>query len=448
MKYSHIISYIIRLPLIFLFFPATVLFLSETSYISLAFLTVIPISIFLLLIQPNRCIKKFKFLFKHTPFRYFTILYIWIFISGLMAVVYNYYSLSRYLYVTILGFGLRFFLPLLYVIYIIPRYISLKQVIKTILIIYNVIVLIGFIEFIGALLNINIILDIMHLISNIRPEDANVIIEVNSGIPRIRSVFMEPGVYAKFIAINLPLIFFFAKTKLKIFNNPFLNIYCKRSLPILFLISAFLTQSPIYLIFISIILLVYFGKNILKYIIKHFSVFVSFLIILIICIIYLNSCIDLSKTYVLRIINVLETIPKMSLDSIVVAEPSLGTRIVNNYNQFCIFLKHPLWGVGFMNTGSVLIKQLMNSPVILTAEMQMILASAIDKISITTNAMYSLLYQTGLIGFIIYCVFIIKSINKIEYARKYCNIQISKFIQALKQSIIILFSLSIIYNKN
>ena len=258
---------------------------------------------------------------------------------------------------------------------------------------------------------------------------------------------MEPGVYARFIAINLPLIFFFVKTKLKIFKGSFLNIYCKKSLPVLFLVSAILTQSPIHLIFISIILLIYFGKIILRYILKYFLVFVSLFLLIIISIMCMNNYIDLSKTYLLRIINVLEAIPKMSLDSIVAAEPSLGTRIVNNYNQFCIFLKHPLWGVGFMNTGRVLINQLLNSPVILTGEMQLILANATDKISITTNAMYSLLYQTGFIGFLIYCVFVIRSIKGLEYAKKYFNIQTSKFIQALKQSVIILFSLSIIYNQ-
>ena len=141
----------------------------------------------------------------------------------------------------------------------------------------------------------------------------------------------------------------------------------------------------------------------------------------ILCFICLSNNIDLSHTFLIRIKNILDLGTKISLESIVEVEASLGTRIVCNYNQFCLFLKHPIAGVGFMNTGYMLIEQFRNSPITLTYEMQLCLIEATNKIAFTSNAMYSLLYQTGIVGFLIYVILMVKSIKILDNVMLYFN---------------------------
>ena len=116
-------------------------------------------------------------------------------------------------------------------------------------------------------------------------------------------------------------------------------------------------------------------------------------------------------------------------------------------NQFLLFLKHPIFGVGFGNTGWILIKHFMQSTLPQTMEIQLNVANAKTTLPMTTNAMYLLLYQTGIIGFILYCLLMIKSITILEKIKKYFVGLEFLYVQSLKQSLLVLFCLSIIYNQ-
>ena len=436
------------IPLILLFLPAFCFFIGTNSFFPYV-IVLCPIA-FIFIILSNKIIiyKHFKYLYKHTPFKYFIYLYLWLIFSGLIAVISGYYSLFRFLYAIIFGFMFRSVLIYLYPGTIIPKILSLKSIIRFFIFAYLLIFIWGLIEFIGALFNIEIINSIVSFLSNIRGDENSIILESYSGIPRIRSVFMEPGTFGRFIAINMPIIYQLALCKFKIFQDKNINFIIKKSIIPLMLVCLILTQSPIYLVICTIITLILFYKQILYMIFKTKKILITIIILSIILILILNQLeFDISKSFLTRIISVIEIIPKMDIETLIFVEPSLATRVVNNINQFLLFLKHPIFGVGFFNNGPILIKQLEHSPIPLTPEMYSIVQNATNSIPITTNALYLLLFQTGIIGFYLYCLFMLKSIFALKKNLHYFSGIEYCYINALKNTITTMFALSIIYNQ-
>lgn len=436
------------IPLILLFLPAFCFFIGTNSYFP--YLIVLCPITFIFIILSNKIIiyKHLKYLYKYTPFKYFIYLYLWLVFSGLIAVISGYYSLFRFLYAVIFGFIFRSVLIYLYPGTIIPKILSLKSIIRFFMFAYLLIFIWGLIEFIGALLNIEIINILVSFLSNIRGDEKSIIIESYSGIPRIRSVFMEPGTFGRFIAINMPIIYQLALCKFKIFQNKNINFFIKKSIIPLMWICLILTQSPIYLVICAIITMIFFHKQILFLIFRAKKILITITILSIILILMLNYLkFDISKSFLTRIISVIEIIPKIDIETLILVEPSLATRVVNNINQFLLFLKHPIFGIGFLNNGPILINQLENSPIPLTPEMYIIIQNAKNSIPITTNALYLLLFQTGIIGFSIYCLFMLKSIFALKKILHYFSGIEYCYISALKNTIITIFALSIIYNQ-
>lgn len=436
--------------LILYFFTAFVFFIGDSSYFPIVIL-IIPFELFiLLLLYKENFFKRIIFLYKFTPVKYFFLLFIWIIITGILAVLSGYYSISRFLYAAVLGAILRIIFVFLYPTFVIPKIISMRTVIKIFIGTIFFIILWGGVELIGSYFDISIINTLVHVLSNIRDTDISVIIEAHSGIPRIRSVFMEPGVYASFLTINLPIIFKFGFSKYKIFKNGIINLLVKNSIIPLTIISLILTQSPIYFIFASItILFIYYKKIyiiIKKYSLKFILIsIVSLFVLALIIPIVLNN---IENSFLIRIVNVIQVFGgKFDLSSLIEAEGSLATRIVNYIIQFIIFLKHPIFGIGFGNNGYMLINAFRSAPIPLTGEMYCILQDSTSSITVTTNAFYLLLHQTGLVGFGLYAIFMVKIIQQMGKIQIFKDNVISAFALSLRSSIIVLFALSIIYNQ-
>ncbi len=442
------IKYFTLLPFIFIFLPSFVLFLSETTFFPLSIIVIFLSISILLLKSPTKIIRQIYYLYKKTPFKYLVYLYVYILISGLCAVTVGYYSFSRFIIVAVILVIFRIFLFAIYPSLVFPKCITFNNIIKFFMIAYLTILLVGFIEFVGVYFNIDIIQNFISFFSNIRDKDLSIIIETRSGLPRIRSFFMEPAAFAKFLTINLPMIYNLTRSRYAVFKNKLFNNLTKKYMVIMVWISLVLTQSPIFLILALFITIIYFYKNIIIFLQKT-CIFITVLLTIFVgtLIFTFVMSLDLSQTYLIRILNVIEIIPKFTLDTIILVEPSLATRIINYINQFTLFLKHPLLGVGFGNTGWILIQHYLTSNIPLTIEMQINLQNATKTLTITSNAMYLLLYQTGIIGFALYCLFMIRIHNILNKVKnRFHGIQYD-FILGLLKIILTIFIISLIYTQ-
>lgn len=442
------ITKFLYIPLILYFFPAFVFFIGEKSYFPFLII-IVPIAMVLLsLHNKQNLFKEFCFLYKNTQMKYFVYLYCWLLLSSFISFLCGYYSFYRFLLYVIIGFTFRGVLLYLFPQFVIPKFVSLKNIIKLFVIAYLFIFLWGIFEFIGAYFQIDIINSCISFLSNIREEEKSLILESLSGLPRIRSVSMEPGTFGLFIAVNLPIIYSLCLSKYKVLNNTIMNFVTKKSLIILAWICLIMTQSPIYLIICSLLTIVIFFKRMLCFLKKHYKSFLLLFVILTCVIFLVVNTVDLSKSYISRILNFVSELSTFDIERIIFADPSMGTRIVNNINQICLFLKHPVWGIGFGNNGPMLISQLAHSPIPLTSEMQKALNSADNSIAITSNAMYYLLFQTGLIGFALYCLFMTKCIKYLNKVKKYFYGIEFLFVDGLRKSLMCMFLISILYNQN
>lgn len=409
----------------------------------------------LLILKYKYCTNTIINLYKSTPFKYFSWLLIWIFLTGILAVFKGYYSFNRFFYVVIFGFFIRYICEFLYIQFVYNKYILIKTIIKFLSCVYFVLFIIGILEWFAALYDISFITNIICIFSNIHKllgldSGMYILQEARSNLPRIRSLFSEPSHFAEFITYNLPILYALAHTKYKIFSNKFINIFIKKSNPILGIICLLLTQSPIYFLFSIIVTLIYFSKHIIKFV-KNNSIIIGFIsIIILLCIICTlqGGALNFSKTFLHRIYNVISSFLSGSIiENIISLEPSFATRIISFYQQFMVFLKHPIFGIGFGNIGDILVKQVSGSNIPLTGEIAALLQESTGDIALNSNPFYILIYQTGLIGYIIYAMFYIKIIKELRFIKNLTFGLKRTFIEALRQSILIFFILGFIYTQ-
>jgi len=443
-------QFIAYFPLIFVFLQSFMFYFTENNFIPASVIVNSFCIIFLFLIKPKFFFEKIITLYKYTPFKYLVILYLWIFISGLLCLVLQYITLFKFVWAIIVGFVLRLVFIYFYSSILIPKIFNIKTLMKVFVFAYFTIFIIGFIEFVGVFYGIEIINNFIHFISNIRKEETSIIIDNISNIPRIRSVCMEPGTYGRFIAIQMPLIYQLVTCKYKIFKSSILNKITKITLIPMLWISLLLTQSPIYLVICTIVTILFFYKHLIHCLLKNAKkiLIFAFVIITFICIFIFASNISFKTTFINRIIETVGLIKSFSLNNLIIVEPSLATRVVNNLNQFLMFLKHPITGIGLFNNGPMMIKQFETSGIPLTPEMTRVLIDATSTMTYTTNALYSLLHQTGLFGAVLYILFAIKSIKFVQKLIKYFSRIEKIFLTGFMKSVITLFSISIIYNQD
>ncbi len=441
------IKKLLYIPLIFYFLPAFVFFINERSFFPFLILIVPFLILLLLTLKKEYFIKRIIQLYKYTHFKYFCFLIIWIFLTSVLALISGYYGFSRFVLAVIVGLFLRVFLLYLYPQMVIPKYIPLKNIIKIFSTAIYLILLWGIIEFLGVKFNINIINTLVSLISNIRSEDSSIIIESTSNLPRIRSVFMEPGTFALFMAINLPIIYSLQSSKYKIFRNKLIDLIIKKTLFPLTWLCIFLTQSPIYLVICTVITIIFFYRTILLFIKKYFTYILLAIVIICLLLMQQTGGYVLSGVF-LRIQKVISILSHFSLEMLICVEPSLATRVINNTIQFQIFLQHPFSGIGFGNNGKYVLNVLIHSQLPFTQEIIRKLKNSTETAFLTSNAMYLLLHQVGIIGFGLYCLFMTKAISLVHKVKKYFGGVEFVFVSALEQSILVIFSISIIYNQN
>ena len=414
------------LPIISFFFPAFAVAIPGLSVSLKVQFIILCICCFLLLLTSARItINKIFSIINNTPLK---TLFITLFIIIINTLFLSLFGVERFS-LAISSFIMQIFLDigiiLFYYLGVIDNYISYRRYLKFFILTFYVILVIGLIAWFGMLFNVEIINNIFDFFANAR------IINLSRtgydlfrqtsnyyafGLPRLDNLYEEPGWYARLIVIFLPLIYSISFSKTKIYSNKVLNVMIKKTIVPLAWINLILTFSPIFLILAIALTIILYINKIVRYL--KYLVFPTLGVLIILCIVISN--VDLSDTYLSRIINVLTKIK--TFEDFILVEGSLATRIVSYVNSCCIFKDHILTGVGLGNIGNFMINQLESSPLPLTPEIQTKLNfSYAYNVPYSTNIgfIYNFLAEHGIIITTIWMVFVYKLYFSINMICKY-----------------------------
>ena len=396
----------------------------------------IGLSLLVLLISRKTIPLVYKFC-KYHVLRVLLYYTIWIIISGAILVIYGKFSLVTYLSSIFLLFIFNNLSWYIYPLLISPRFFSLKFLIKIIIVAIYLICSYGLIEyFLHNILHLNILEPVQHilagrryyLIDNFQPVDS-----------RLYSVFEEPGYLGGFICINLPIIFNVIFSKYKILKNNILNMILKKSyIPIIFLTTIAL-KSPIWLLLIILTTVIYFKKKILKYI--PIVVITSMMLLSLLCLPLQKF--NLSSTFINRIFIVSKNLRNFS--NLVTEEASLATRLTCYAVRFSIFLKYPFTGIGYRNIEtSTYYDTFIGIDIPLTQEIHKNIIYNKSFKNISGAIFWNALSDTGLIGTILFYLFLVLSIKKINIISRMIQNSLQKqFMLGVKNSYIMIILLSI-----
>ena len=363
---------LLYLPIILFFFPAFAFTIPGLDGTYLYFYISIYIALFVMFIIDNKTfLSSIINLIKHSYFKYIIVFISLIFINSILLSLFGRASFKIVLHAFIMKICLAVVPMLIYFMCVIKNNISVEKFIKYFVIIFWINLFVGLIAYIGALYDIDFINNLFEFFANARGiNKTNAIFDqvyemsgyVAFGLPRLDNLYAEPAYYARFLLIFLPLVYTYHNVKFKIINNNILDFILKKTIIPLTWLNIILTFSPIYFIFSILLTIVFYRKSIIKLLKKYFIVVILTIIIL------LTGCIqiDLSETFLSRIINVMTSLD--SFDSFILVEPSLGTRISSFINVLCVFFKNIFCGIGFGELPYNLQEQFINSPVLLTYE--------------------------------------------------------------------------------
>lgn len=248
---------------------------------------------------------------------------------------------------------------------------SYKTLTKILFITFFSILILGIIEYFGIKYNISCIKEIFSVLVNrisfLTSQDKIFIMAYNK--PRIAAVFGEPGELANFLVVTSPIYFYLLKNQHTFVNNSIGTSFLKISLLILYITNLILTQSPINLVFAIIIIALFITERLKKLYISYKKYFLYSLCIIIPVISIILPLIlnfDTSNNYLNRIIIVGQNLK--SINNLILAEKSLGTRICSYEAQIRMGLDYPIFGVGYANMNSLWGKYVLNLPHYITDE--------------------------------------------------------------------------------
>ena len=435
-------KHLMYLPIIFFFFPAFTLYIPGLGIYPIFYFVLYTIVFILLITKWQYAISRSKKVIQKTPLKIFLITMLLVTIDSLFLSLVGVTSLSQTIKSLIFRILLCYLPIFLYFICIIDKFINYKKFIQVFTFLLWLVLIIGFIAYIGQLFSIEIINNIFDFFANMRILSHQIFKGVGSdgaasnyianNLPRLDNLHEEPSFYARFLFLFLPFIFTISNLKIKLFKNNTINLVIKKTIVPFSLISIILTQSPIYLILTLILISFYAQKKIIKFIQKNYIIILLLLIVAIILFLSIN----LQNTYFYRILSVLQV---LSFDEFIIIEPSLASRIINFYNTLQVFLDHPITGVGIANVETYQLDKLLHSKLPLTHEIMSHIKLAISnnssKVGMNTALFYSFLASHGIIISTFFAYFHIKLYIELNKLSKYdFNVFFYSMIDALKWS--------------
>lgn len=350
----------------------------------------------------NEVKNSIKNLLSNFSFKILLILIYWIVLGISFSLTSGKFSLPGFINNFLGSIIFSVLLTYLSMIIAIPKLISLKEITKLTLLVFLGIYILGIIDFTGAYFNISFIQKCFSILVN----RISLVLDIQRGfftafgLPRAASIFNEPSFLGYFITITLPITFNISFSKNPIFNNPVLDFWIKKSVFILMIINLFLTQSPIFFLICSIEGLLYLLFKIRK--ILSLTLVSSFTVLICLIIIFTYGLgnnlslesLNIDAIFLGRIIKTAENLT--SLNSLIIIEPSLATRVANFFNQFFIFMQNPIIGVGFGNLNSIMPSQILNSPIPITNELYSYANQG--RAGGGTSIFFKYLAETGIVG--------------------------------------------------
>lgn len=442
-RFFYSIKIFILLSMLFLFLPS--FYLPNTNIPVYDIVIALPLVLFFFLL-PRDFISNLCRLSRYTHFKILLFFILWVFFVGILSVILGRYYISHFLYATLLLFFYNNFSWYIFPSLIFPKFFSLRFLIKFLFLGIYIICIYGLLVYLFNVLGLDILNYIQNIINNRREEIVTL---------RVLSVFEEPSAMGGFICVNLSMLYKLMFSKYKIFKNKYLNIVIKKTyLPVLILTIIFI-QSPIWLPIFGIITFIHFYKVIYDFIKKNIVIFLTTLFlfwsILSMSLIQISQ-VDISQTFLNRIVVVSKTLTNW--DMFIISEGSLANRILSYYLRLKVWQEHPITGIGYKNTEYNLHKAVNNSNLTLTKETNLRIADSYNRkgyILINASILTMLFSDTGIIGALLYFLFVILNIKTVNKILKLIKLRNDKknnyidyiFMEGIRNSYITIIGLSI-----
>lgn len=343
-------------------------------------------------------------------------------VFGFIQVILGNFTFLKYVFSIFFRFFCLIVIPF-FIGFTLNKYCKTKEIVKIHYTAILIILIIGILDFIFSNFGNDFFRNLFSItITNNRTLLETEIIEKTTinGIYRIYSVFDEPSYLASFLCVNLPFLYHFKKCDFKIFSNKIFNFLIKNYLHFFVLLIIIGTMSPIFIV-VAVLVTLFYNILVIRLTIKHFAL-ITFCFIFIFLFTYLLFKIDLSSTFLGRIQDAFYNIN--SIQEFIVKNNSLGSRIICYINSFIIFLKNPLFGIGWGNLHDALHRQLSLSPVPLTPLLKSWLAN--NSSSSSFAIFWNSLAETGLCSTILLYYFYISVFKELDTQNK-CNNLLDKY---------------------
>lgn len=401
---------LLLIPLFFLFLPAFCVPGGElSSFLPVYNLTLIIFfaTLYLFNIKSNN--STIYGFYKWTSFKYFVYFVVWCIFVDIFLLICGQLSVSKTLYsIIVIVIGYYVF----YSVYpaILLKFLNIKKIYKIIVLAIWLILLWGIISYLGMILHITPIEAIESFICN---KHSLLLGHIEHLKLRNKSVFTEAGFYGYFLNTNLWFVYNIAGVKYRIFKNKYFNKIIKYTIVPLFIINILTTLSPITIIIFLIITTIYLLQQ--KSLFKR-----SFVIFIIAFTFLICSLPSIQETKpISRIQNTVSSFKDFK--KFAVAEASLYTRISSYINTFYVFVKYPITGVGSGILKYHMVEQFKNSPVPLSAEnvKKTKLTRQGGAVGFNLAILYTILAETGIVGFILLYTYFIKTICSLNKVKKF-----------------------------
>lgn len=383
-----------------------------------------------LLFQRKNFLSSINLFIKTKTGVFYSLFIIWVLIGIMFSIPKGTFIPISFFKNFIGNFFCSIFLPFLISMTFFAKYKNIKKINKLFLIIYFIIMLLGIIEYIGTLYDVSIIKGLFSILVNkISQISGKERVFVQAfGLPRISSVFQEPGEFASFIFISFPIIYMLSMSSQRILKNELVDLIIKKGLLFLTLVNMIGTQSPINLVFIGIFFSIALLKKFLSLNIKRKIItVVSFSLILSVSLTMFAGH-NFSENYLIRIVNVAKNLTNVT--EIFYVEQSLATRIGNYAAEFNVGKNNPICGVGYGNINSQWAKEILSLKMPITDELY-IYATTTKSQSGGGSYLFKLIGETGFIGTILFYLFLLNMYLTSKKVGKKCK---TKFMYNINNS--------------
>lgn len=441
---NKLIKILFNIGFVLIFFPVFCIFFvpNTRAYIGIGTIVWLMLYSYCFIQNPKRFAKFITVIFKYKIFKAYFLFMFYIVFSMIIHISLGHYRANIGHYV---GRITDFLIPSI-AMYLFPTLslylrVSLKQIIKLLYFGIFTVLIIGIVQYIGIVLDVDFIQKILDIFSNLRLYLYKINPTSYHDLQRVHSILPEPSDLGKFIFILMPFGIELFVSKNNLFKNKIWSLITKYSLLPLMIFILVITKSPIYLILcfieLGILLFIYNLKRIRNHIVIFFII--TIISIFFVTILYSSQTFKESKQYE-RINSTFNHIT--NFHELTVFSSSLACRIVSYRTHVEIWKLYPIFGVGLDNEGSYA-KDLFNKLNYPLTNENILTYNAHPTVwGLNESVIWSTLSNLGLLGLFLLANFIYKNIISIKTIINKSNGIYKSFFKALFLSLIMISIIS------